>query len=120
MRSLPAGSVPVVKTRRSSRIPDCSYSFDFHGAKLVIFCEISKFFGEFFEKKSTKNSQNKIALFWLFYWFKILFLTFERTSWVLMVGNIVQEEYSSDFSSLFLLMYQWLCSEKYQSNLLGL
>jgi len=41
----------VVKTRRSSRIPDCSYSFDFHGAKLLIFCDISKFSGEFFWRK---------------------------------------------------------------------
>jgi hypothetical protein len=38
-----------------SSIPDCSYPFDFHAAKLRILFDISKFFGKNFDKKKHKK-----------------------------------------------------------------
>jgi hypothetical protein len=48
-----------VKNRWSICIPDCSYSFDFHDAKLLIFFDISKFFGHFFRKNNKKNAKKR-------------------------------------------------------------
>ncbi len=43
--AVPAGRVSSRgETLRASHIPDCSYSFDFHDAKIRIFFDISKFF----------------------------------------------------------------------------